>query len=100
MIDHSKYDKYILKLLKDKRCEYRIFEKEKDMNLYNYFLPHFRNYIFPTFHWRGEMLKEFKSLKEEAQSKMISEQTVACFTYHLSDTVKGKADNSDMRYFL
>ena len=33
---------------------------EKDMNIYNHFLPHFRNYIFPTFEFRGEKLKEFK----------------------------------------
>ena len=100
IIDKSKYNKYILKLLKDKRCEFKIFEKEKDMNIYNYFLPHFRSYVFPTFYLRGENLKEFKDLTAEAQSKIISGQTVACFNYHLADTVKGKVDNSNMRYFL
>ena len=30
IIDETKYDKYILKLLKDKKCTYKTFEKEKD----------------------------------------------------------------------
>ena len=30
IIEETKYDKYILKLLKDKKCSYKIFEKEKD----------------------------------------------------------------------
>ena len=30
IIDENKYDKYIYKLLKDKKCSYKIFEKEKD----------------------------------------------------------------------
>ena len=97
IVETSKYDKYILKLLKDKRCEFKIFEKEKDMNIYNYFLPNFRNYVFPTFNLRGENLKEFKGLKAEAKSKIISNQIVACFNYNLAENVKGKVDNSDIR---
>ena len=97
IVDKSKYDKYILRLFKDKRCEFKIFEKEKDMNIYNYFLPNFRNYIFPTFNLRNENLKEFKSLKVEAKSKIVSEQTACFFNYNLAENIKGKVDNSEAR---
>ena len=97
IVDKTKYDKYILKLFKDKRCEFKIFEKEKDMNIYNYFLPSFRNYIFPTFNLVKEELKEFKNLKAEAKSKIVSKHTACCFTYSLAENVKGKVDNSDIR---
>ena len=99
-VDKSKYDKYILKLFKDKRCEFKIFEQEKDMNIYNHFLPSFRNYIFPTFGLRDENLKEFRALKAESKSKIVSEQTVACFYYNLAENIKGKVDNSNIRNFL
>ena len=92
IVDKSKYDKYILRLFKDKRCNFKIFEKEKDMNIYNHFLPHFRNYIFPTFEFRGEKLKEFNSLKPELKSKIVAKQSCACFTYNLANSVKGKVD--------
>ena len=99
-IDKNKYDKYILRLFKDKRCEFKIFEKEKDMSIYNYFLPNIRNYIFPTFNLRGEDLKNFKSLKKEAKSKIVSSQNVACFNYNLAENVKGKVDDNDTGIFF
>ena len=100
IVDQTKYDKYILRLFRDKRCEFKIFEKEKDMNIYNHFLPSFRNYIFPTFNLRGEKLKEFKGLKLETKSKIVSNQTVACFNYNLDENVKGKVDNNDVGIFF
>ena len=100
IIEKNKYDKYILKLFKDKRCEFKIFEKEKDMNIYNYFLPNFRDDIFPTFNLRGEKLKEFKSYKLETKSKIVSSQTMACFNYNLAENVKGKVDNNEVGIFF
>ena len=35
-IEEAKYEKYILKLLKDKKSTLKIFEKEKDLDIYNY----------------------------------------------------------------
>lgn len=100
IVDKSKYDKYILRLLKDKRCKFKIFEKEKDMNIYNHFLPHFRNYIFPTFEFRGEKLREFNNLKPELKSKIVSKQSCACFTYDLAKNVKGKVDGNNEGIFF
>jgi len=38
IIESEKYEKYLLRLLKDKKVTLRIFEKEKDLDIYNYFL--------------------------------------------------------------
>jgi hypothetical protein len=53
-VDEKKFDKYILRLLKDKNCKFKLFEKEKDLDIYNFFLPYIRNYMFPTFELRKE----------------------------------------------
>lgn len=100
IVEKSKYDKYILRLLKDKRCKFKIFEKEKDMNIYNHFLPHFRNYIFPTFEFRGEKLREFNSLKTELKSKIVAKHSCACFTYDLAQSIKGKVDENNEGIFF
>ena len=68
-MDETRYDKYILKLFKDKKCSFKIFQKEKDLDIYNYFLPQIRNYAFPTFELRGQKLKDFNNLSKEAKSK-------------------------------
>lgn len=100
MVDKSRYDKYILKLLKDKRCTFKVFQKERDMNIYTHFLPHFRNYVFPTFEMRDKTLKEFNSMKPELKSKIVANHTCACFRYDLADKVKGKVDRESDGIFF
>ena len=85
IIDKSKYENYILKLLKDRKCKYKIFEKEKDLDIYNFFLPGIRSFLFPTFELRGGLLKSFNELEEESKAKIISKDTVACFIYSFDE---------------
>jgi len=100
IVDKSKYDRYILKLFKDKRCSFKVFEKEKDLNIYTHFLPNFKKFIFPTFELRGDKLKEFNSLKTEAQSKIVAQHGCACFSYNLANNVKGKVDGNNFGIFF
>ena len=37
VIKENKFTKYLLKLLKDKNCELKMFKKENDLSLYSYF---------------------------------------------------------------
>ena len=98
-IDEKKYDKYILKLLKNKKCKLKIFEKEKDLDIYNYFLPYVRSYLFPTFEFRDEILKDFLNLSREKKSKIVSKQTVSCFSYEVDKSIQGKVGNEDGIFF-
>jgi len=99
VVDKTKYDKYILKLFKDKKCHFKIFQKEKDLDIYNYFIPNVRDYMFPTFEIRGEKLKYFNDLTNEAKSKIVAKQHVACFDYNLSDDIQGKMGEEDGIFF-
>lgn len=90
IIETEKYEKYILKLLKDKKTTLRIFEKEKDLDIYNYFSSNIRENLFPTFELRDDRLKEFKSLNSDKQAKILSKHTCVCFEYLLGETVQGK----------
>lgn len=100
IVDKTRYDKYILKLLKDKRCNFKIFEKEKDMGIYTYFLPHFRDYLFPTFDFRDEKLKDFNRANLSLKSKIIANQPCACFTYNLDRNITGKVDRDANSIFF
>lgn len=99
IIDETKYDKYILKLLKDKKCTYKIFEKEKDLDIYNFFLPNIRDFLFPSFELRGEKLREFNSSKIEAKKKKLSKDTVTYFTYNLANDIQGKVGTENGIFF-
>ena len=49
LVKEDKYEKYLLSLLNNKNCKLKIFEKERDFNLYSYFIQNTREYFFPTF---------------------------------------------------
>ena len=49
IIKESKYQKYILKLIKDKRFALKVFQKGKDFELYKYFSPKMRDFLFSSF---------------------------------------------------
>ncbi len=99
IIDETKYDKYILKLLKDKKCSYKIFEKEKDLDIYNFFLPNIRSYLFPSFELRGEDLKEFSDSKIEEKKRKILKDSVAYFTYDFAEDIQGKVGTENGIFF-
>lgn len=99
IVDETKYSKYILKLFKDKKCKFRIFEKEKDLEIYNYFMPHIRSFSFPTFEYRYEKLKDFNNLSVEARARIVSKHNMACFDYNLENDIQGKIGKENGIFF-
>ena len=83
-VEVSKYQKYILKLLKNSRCKLKIFEKEKDLDIYNYFNTNIRNTYMSTFEFRNEKIRQFTDMNIEKQSKIISDQPCIIFEYDIS----------------
>ena len=99
VVDESKYSKYILKLFRDKKCSFKIFEKEKDLDIYNFFLPHIRAFMFPTFEYRDMKLRDFKDLSPEIKAKIVSKHHVACFDYDLDKDIQGKMGEENGIFF-
>ena len=99
LIDETKYDTYILKLLKDKKCNLKFFEKEKDLDIYNFFLPNIRDYMFQTFELRDEKLNEFKKMKIEQKKKCLLKNNVIYFTYNLGNDIQGKVNIDEGIFF-
>lgn len=84
IIDNKKYKEYIASLIKNKNCEIKIFDKDKDLEIYSYFLPKMRKYIFPTFD-----MKINKTAKINVSK--LAKQTCCIFDYKLKEDIQGKA---------
>ena len=98
IIDEDKYEKYLLSLLKDKKIRMRIFEKEKDLDIYNYFSPSIREHYFSTFELRDGNLNQFKNLPKEKQANQLVKHECVCFEYYL-DEVNPKHENENSILF-
>lgn len=83
MIENNRYEEYILNLFKNKKCSFKIFNKEKDIDIYSYFLPKVRKYLFPTI--------EYSINKSNINAKKLARQTCTIFEYNLEKDLQGKA---------
>lgn len=99
VIDSNQYNQYIQKLLKNKQCKHRIFEKEKDIHLYQYFLPEIREYMFWSFGLSKKAIKNFEGLDVKLKANLLAEYECNIFQYELSKDLQGKVGENDGIFF-
>lgn len=99
IIKENKYDKYILKLLKDKNARVRFFEQQKDLDIYTYFLPTIKDFMFQGFEFTKEKTKKFEAFDKDMQSIILSKYPCTIFEYSLGEDVQGKAGEENGIFF-
>ena len=90
IVKEQRYQKYLLKMLKDKNSKLKIFKKEKDLNLYKYFLPEVRNFLFSSFDFTNNKLKSLETLPLDTQSALLAKYPCTMFEYNLEKDIQGK----------
>jgi len=99
IIEEGKYEKYLLNMLNTKKYKLKLFEKEKDLNLYSYFIPNVRNYFFPSFEFDNKKINELKTNNNDVNAKIISQFHCNIFEYILEEKTQGKIDKDDGIFF-
>ena len=88
IIEKWKYSKYIQKLLKTKNCTLRLFEKQKDLDIYNKFLPKARKFMFPTFEFSDNKRKKFEELDVGMKATILQKYPCSIFEYSLENNTE------------
>lgn len=99
VVGKAGYQRYMQKLLKNKKCKLRIFEKEKDMHLYQYFLPDIRDYMFWSFGLTKQGIQSFEKLDVPLKAKLLSEHECNIFEYALPKDLQGKVGEKGGIFF-
>ena len=99
IIKEGKYQKYILKMLKDKNCKLKIFQKEKDLRTYKYFLPKTRDFLFSSFSFGNSKLKKLEELPLDTRAAILSKYKCNIFEYTLPKDIQGKVDEAEGIFF-
>ncbi|MBO5413665.1 MAG: hypothetical protein J6A29_05220 [Clostridia bacterium] len=99
VIDESKYSNYLLRLLKDKHCKLKIFEKEKDLNIYTYFLPSIKDFMFWTFNMDSKKQRAYEDLNDKMKANLLSKYPCTIFEYNLGEDVQGKIGEKNGIFF-
>lgn len=99
IIDENKYKEYLMKMLKDKNCRLKVFEKEKDFKMYKYFLPNIRNLLFSSFSYGNRKLKQLEELPIETRAAILNNCQCNIFEYALEKDIQAKVDDEKGIYF-
>lgn len=99
IIKDGKYQKYILKMLKNRDFELKVFQKEKDLKMYQYFLPKTREFMFSTFSLGNSKLKKLKELPIETRAAILSKYPCTIFEYIPKKDIQGKIDENKGIFF-
>ena len=99
IVEEKDYKKYLLKLLKNDKCKPRFFEKEKDKELYKYFLPNIRKLMFNNFSFTREKISEFEKLDIEVKSTVLNKYPCVIFEYKIDENIPGKVGEENGIFF-
>lgn len=99
IIKENEYDKYILKLIKDKKYTIKFFDKKKDLDIYSYFLPAIREFMFQGFTYNKDKIRKFEEFSKEMQASLIAKEACTMFEYDLKQELHGKAGEEGGIFF-
>ena len=99
LIKENKYENYLFSLLSNKNYKLRMFEKEKDFNLYKYFIQGVREYFFPTFEFDRDKIRDFNNMIKSLQAKKLSKLHCNIFEYSFDKDIQGKIDEAQGIFF-
>lgn len=86
-------------MLKDKNCSLKIFQKEKDLKLYKYFLPKMREFLFSSFSYGNAKIKKLEELPIETRAALLAKNSCNIFEYTLKKDIQGKLEQSNGIFF-
>ena len=93
VIKEDKYQKYILNLIKDKRFKLTVFKKGKDFDLYRYFSPKMRDFLFSSFSHSKLKLEKLEELPDDTKSAILSKYPCTIFECKLEEDIQGKTED-------
>ncbi len=91
-VKENKYQKYILSLVKNEKFNLKIFQKGKDFNLYEYFSPKMKEFLFSSFSHSKAKVEKLKELADDTKSAILSKYPCVIFEYKLKEDIQGKTD--------
>ena len=99
IINKKEYNQYLQKLVIDSRFKIKTFDKEKDEDLYSYFLPKIRETLFWTMNFDKYRLSKFDEIDKNMKSTVLSKYPCTMFEYNLPNHIQGKAGKKDGIFF-
>ena len=95
-IKQERVPRYLQKMLRDKNFKLKIFEKAKDLELYQFFLPKMSEFLFSSLSFSEAKLKKLEDLPEDTKAALLAKCPCNIFEYQLKKDIQGKTENNSI----
>lgn len=99
LINQNRYNKYIANKLRDKRFNLKVFQRETDLEIYTYFLPRMKEFLFKTFDLNVERMEKLQTLPFETKCAILADMPCLTFEYNLGADLHGKTIDENSIFF-
>lgn len=93
------YTKYIYKLLKNKRCNLKLFNRNRDIEIESYFMPEIKDKMFWSLDVNNDSMKSYDSMDLKMKANILGQKRCNFFEYTLEEDVPGKIGEKDGIFF-
>ena len=100
IVKENRYTNYILRLLRNPNFSLKIFEKNKNLEIYTGFLPKIREFLFGTFDLESkEKQAKLNDLPIETKAAILSKYPSLTFEYDMPKDIQGKTMDKNSIFF-
>ncbi len=99
IIKEINYKRYIQRLLKNGKCIPKLFGIEKNLSIYNYFLPTVREYMFKSFRFSKTADSPNSTLDDKLRESLFKSSPCSIFDYDIGKEAQAKAGEEDGIFF-
>ncbi len=99
IVNEKNYERYLHKLLSSKEYKLKIFDKERDADLYEYFLPKIRSTMLWSMDYDKYRFSKFNNIDKKMQTTLLAKYPCVIFEYNISNDIQGKTDKHDGIFF-
>lgn len=101
VIDEEKYEQFLLRLIKNEKWNFRMFDKVVDLEIYTHFLTQTKKTLFPSFYWSDEYKNKIKDMEQMQLAKELAGVSCVEFIYNLNDDciMQGKVEQKNQIFF-
>ena len=99
LIEEKKYKDYLYKLLKNPKCNLKIFYSKKDVEIDKYFLPELKDKMFWSIDMKKSAIKQYETMDKKMQATLLSQKQCNIFEYELGKDISGKVGEDGGIFF-
>lgn len=99
LIEQKNYANYLRRLLKNKQCKLKLFDRKQNLEIDSYFLPEIKAKMFWSIDLRREGIKSYEKMDIRMKANLLSKQRCCFFDYDVKEDIPGKIGEAGGIFF-